>query len=297
MAPGGPIDADRIARSQDQCRRLGLEPVLCSSARSRGGYLAGPDDDRLSDLQAAIDDPAIDGIWALRGGYGTIRIVDRLILERQRKDPIPFVGFSDNTTIHVEHAALGIVSFHGPHPGEDFPPETEASFRRVLYSEEPAGQVAGIDGDPAPRMLVAGMARGPLWGGNLTTLVSLCGSSSRLSGAGRVLFLEDVGEPAYRVDRMLAQLARAGVLHGVRGLAFGRFSEVSPAESEAIASTLQQFAEELGVPSTADLPFGHTTHNCTLPIGALAQLDSEAGSLTILEGAVERSRGTLLPLS
>jgi muramoyltetrapeptide carboxypeptidase len=297
VAPGGPVDDDRIARSQDRCRTLGLEPVLFPSARSRRGYLAGRDDDRLSDLQAAIDDPTIDGVWALRGGYGTIRIVDRLILERQLKDPVPFVGFSDNTSIHVEHAALGIISFHGPHPGGDFPPETEASFRRVLYSEEPAGQISGAAGDPAPRTLVAGIARGPLWGGNLATLVSLCGSSSRLSGAGRILFLEDVGEPAYRVDRMLTQLARAGVLHGVKGLAFGRFSEVSPAEGEAVASTLKQFAEEHGVPSAADLPFGHTKHNCTLPIGALARLDAEAGTLTILAGAVERSRGTVLPVS
>jgi muramoyltetrapeptide carboxypeptidase len=179
----------------------------------------------------------------------------------------------------------------------DFPPETEASFRRALYSEEPAGQIPGAAGDPAPRTLVAGIARGPLWGGNLATLVSLCGSSSRLSGAGRILFLEDVEEPAYRVDRMLTQLARAGVLHGVRGLAFGRFSGVSPGEGEAVVSTLKQFAEEHGLPSATDLPFGHTKHNCTLPIGAFAQLDAEAGTLTILEGAVERSRGTVLPVS
>jgi muramoyltetrapeptide carboxypeptidase len=96
---------------------------------------------------------------------------------------------------------------------------------------------------------------------------------------------------------MLTQLARAGVLHGVRGLAFGRFSGVSPGEGEAVVSTLKQFAEENGIPSASDLPFGHTKHNCTLPIGALAQLDAEAGTLTILEGAVERSRGTVLPVS
>lgn len=295
VAAGGPVDDAQIERSQDRCRHLGLEPVLLPHARSLRGYLAGPDDDRLSDLQAAVDDPSIDGVWALRGGYGTMRIIDRLSLDRQLRDPIPFIGFSDNTTILVEHASLRVVSFHGPHPGGDFPQETEASFREVLYSEEPAGKIEGLRGDPKPRTLVGGTASGHLWGGNLSTLAALCGSSSRLDGRGRILFLEDVGEPAYRVDRMLAQLVRAGITQGVRGLAFGRFSGISLGEAEAVVETLTEFAQGLGVPSTTDLPFGHTKHNCTLPVDALVRLDSDAGTLTILEGAVERSRDRVLP--
>ena len=289
VAPAGPLDARRIELSQDRCRRLGLEPVVFPSAAAQRGFLAGSDDARLADLQAAFDDPSIDGIWALRGGYGTLRFLDRLKLERQRRDPIPFIGFSDNTTIHVEHAANAVVSFHGPHPGGDFPPETEEMFRRVLFSEEPAGPLPRRAGDPPPRTLVRGTARGPLWGGNLAMLASLCGSSSQLSADGRILFLEDIDEPAYRVDRMLVQLERTGSLKGMVGLALGRFWE-TPDMEEAILAVLTEFAERVGVPAVAELPFGHTEHNCTLPMGACARLEADAGVLEVVEGGVEAPR-------
>ena len=289
VAPAGPLDAERIELSQDRCRQLGFEPVVFPSAAAQRGFLAGTDDARLSDLQGAFDDPSIDGIWALRGGYGTLRILDRLKLERQRRDPIPFIGFSDNTTIHVEHAANAVVSFHGPHPGGDFPTETEEMFRRVLFSEEPAGPLSRRAGDPPPRTLVGGTARGPLWGGNLAMLTSLCGSSSQLSADGRILFLEDIEEPAYRVDRMLVQLERTASLKGMVGLALGRFWE-KPDMEEAILAVLTEFAERVGVPAVAQLPFGHTEHNCTLPMGAGARLDADAGVLEIVEGGVEAPR-------
>ncbi len=259
---------------------------MSHTAAAREGFLAGPDDTRLADIQAAFDDPSIDGVWALRGGYGTLRILDRLSLERQRRDPIPFIGFSDNTTIHVEHAAQGVVSFHGPHPGGDFPPETEEMLRRVLFSASPAGVLPRHTTEPEPRTLLGGTARGPLWGGNLTILASLCGSSSQLSAKGRILFIEDVGEPSYRVDRMLMQLERAHVLEGVAGIAMGRFTDVSEGEEKTLLTVLDDFAQRHGVPAVADLPFGHVQHNCTLPVGALAELDAAAGTLEVLEGAV-----------
>jgi len=286
VAPASPLDITRIEISQARCRQLGLEPVVFPSAAAQSGFGAGSDDVRLANLQAAFDDPSIDGIWSLRGGYGTLRILDRLNLDRQRYDPIPFIGFSDNTTIHVEHAANAVVSFHGPHPGGDFPPETKEMFQRVLYSAEPAGPLSQRAGDPPPRTLVGGTATGPLWGGNLAMLASLCGSSSQLSADGRILFLEDIDEPAYRVDRMLVQLERAGSLKGMVGLALGRFC-TTPDMEQTILAVLTQFAERLGVPTVAELPFGHAEHNCTLPVGACARLDAEAGVLEVVEGGVE----------
>jgi muramoyltetrapeptide carboxypeptidase len=281
VAPAGPLDPDRINLSEERCRSLGLEPLVFPSARLRSGFLAGPDEERLRDLQAAFDDPEVDGVWALRGGYGTMRIVDRLDLRRQLRDPIPFVGFSDNTTLHVRHHALGVVSFHGPHPGGDFPPESEAAFRRVLFSPSPAGPLPAGPDDPAPRTLVPGSARGRLFGGNLAVLAALCGGPDALDARGRILFLEDVGEPAYRVDRMLTQLARAGVLDGVSGLAFGRFTDCPDGESGAVAEVLRETAERVGVPAVADLPFGHVAHNCTLPVGGSALLDADSGALIL----------------
>lgn len=281
VAPAGPVDAARIQASEERCRSLGLEPVLFPSAAAREGFLAGPDEERLADLQSAFDDPSIDAVWALRGGYGTLRIVDRLDLGRQARDPVPFIGFSDNTTLHVRHAAMGVVSFHGPHPGADFPPETEASFRSALFAQDSGGPLPLRPGDPAPRCVVSGRAAGPLFGGNLAILAALCGSRDDIAARGRILFLEDVGEPAYRLDRMFVQLERAGVLDGVAGLAFGRFSEIPPGEEDEVREVLDGFARRIEVPAVADLPFGHVPHNCTLPVGGNAELDAD-GAVLIL---------------
>lgn len=286
VAPAGPVAPERIEASTRRCRDLGLEPVLFPGAGGRHRFLAGPDAARLADLQAAFDDPSIDAIWALRGGYGTVRLLAKLDLSRQRKAPVPYIGFSDNTTIHARHAALGVVSFHGPHPGGDFPPETEASFVRTLFEAEPAGRLDPRAADPAPCALVGGVAEGALVGGNLSLVASLCGTRDALAARDRILFLEDVGEPAYRVDRMLLQLERAGAVDGVRGLAFGRFSEAPDEDLHPVADALREFAERLGVPAVHDLPFGHVAHNCTLPVGVRARLIADDATLEVVEPAV-----------
>lgn len=288
VAPAGPLDPERIERSVERCRHLGLEPVLFPSAGARHRYLAGPDEARLTDLQGAFDDRDIDAVWALRGGYGTQRILDRLDLGRQREAPIPFIGFSDNTTLHVRHAALGVISFHGPHPGADFPPETEEAFRRVLFSAEPPGTLPVRAVDLPPHTLVGGRVEAPLIGGNLAMVASLCGTSDQPSAAGRILFLEEIEEPAYRVDRMLLQLRRAGVLDGVAGLALGRFTP-APDDDHPLDEVIAELAEALGVPAVADLPFGHIEHNWTLPVGGMALLDGDGATLSLSEGAVRES--------
>ena len=249
VAPAGPLDPERIDRATAHCRTLGLEPVVYPSAARRSGYLAGTDEERLADLQGALDDPSIGAVWALRGGYGTLRILDRLRLARQRTDPIPFIGFSDNTTLHVLHAAIGVISFHGPHPGPDHPPETEASFEAVLFSEAPAGPLPLRSGDPPPRPLVPGRVEAPLYGGNLTLLAALCGSRDAPSARNRILFLEEHGEPTYRVDRLLVQLLRSGALEGVAGLAFGRFTGGPEGDENRTPQLIEELALRLGVPA------------------------------------------------
>ena len=285
VAPAGPLSPERIEQSVARCLSLALDPVVFPAATSRHRFLAGTDAQRLGDLQSAFDDPSIDAVWALRGGYGTLRIFDRLDLARQREAPIPWIGFSDNTTIHLLHAALGVVSFHGPHPGADFPRETEDSFRKVLFAAEPAGALPDRETDPRPRALVGGRVEAPLIGGNLALLAALCGTPWTPKARGRILFVEEIGEAVYRVDRMLLQLQRSGVLDGVEGLAFGRFAG-APDDVHPIADVLLEFAERIGVPAVVDLPFGHFDHNCTLPVGVRAELDADAARLTITEPAV-----------
>ncbi len=285
VAPAGPLSADRIELSCARCRSLGLEPVVFPAASARHGFLAGRDAERLADLQSAFDDRSVDAVWALRGGYGSVRILDRLELGRQLEAPIPFIGFSDNTTLHARHAELGVVSFHGPHPGAEFPPETREAFRQVLFEAEAAGALPSRSDDPSPELLFGGTAQGPLVGGNLAVLASLCGTAFVPHARGRILFLEDVGEPAYRIDRMLVQLERSGMLTGVAGLAFGRFTE-APDDRHPVMDVLREFAERARVPTLAHLPFGHVEHNWTLPVGVRAALAADAGTLSLIEPAV-----------
>lgn len=288
VAPAGPVDSRRVEEACARCRGMELHPVPSPSSRARHRFLAGSDATRLADLQEAFDDPAVDAVWALRGGYGTQRIVDRLDLARQLRDPIPFVGFSDNTALLARHAALGVVSVHGPHPSADLTPGAEAHLRRLLFRTEPPGALPPPEGEPPPRTLVDGVAEGRLVGGNLAILASLCGTRDAPLTRGRILFLEDVGEPAYRVDRMLLQLRRSGALEGVTGLALGRFTRRDPSEPEEhpVEDVLREYARAAGVPTVSGLAFGHVPDNHALPVGGRARLDGSDASLTLLEPAV-----------
>ncbi len=285
VAPAGPLHPDRVRAAVQRCRILGFDPIVGPHAHGRSGFLAGPDEHRLADLQAAFDDPRVDGVWALRGGWGTARIIDDLDLSRQLRDPIPFIGFSDNTALHARHTAIGVVSFHAPHPDFDTPASLDPWFRRVTGSPDAIGPMPS-SGSTHPRLLRPGRATGRVVGGNLSIVASLCGTRDQIGTEGRILLLEDVGEPAYRIDRLWVQLRRAGVLDGVTGLAFGTFSGLSDLESRQVSETLARAAEDLGVPAILGLPFGHTPLNHAVPLGVAATLDADAGSLILNEGAV-----------
>lgn len=279
---------ERITASIEVCRSLGLEPVLGDHAAERWGYLAGTDQDRAADLQHAIDDPSIDAIWALRGGYGTVRLLEHVDFERLREQPKAYIGFSDNTTLHLALLQHGLVSFHGPHPGGDFPPETRAAFERVLFHAEPAGMLPLRTADPAPRTMRKGVARGALVGGNLSILAAACGTSACLRAKGCIVFIEEVGEDAYRVDRAMVQLYRAGAFEGAVGFAFGRFSGTPINENDRpVDDVLLEFADRVNLPAAIDFPFGHIEHNWTLPVGIAAELNADNATLNLLEPAVE----------
>jgi muramoyltetrapeptide carboxypeptidase len=286
VAPAGPVTAERIDRAVAQCQGLGLEARVAPSALQRRGFLAGTDEQRLRDLQSALDDGAVDAIWALRGGYGSMRIINQVDWTSLKRRPKPYIGFSDNTAIHCALQQQRIVSFHGPHAGGDFPTETESAFRCVLFQSAAAGVLPLRAQDPVPRPLRAGSVEAPLYGGNLALLAALCGTALSPRARGCILFLEDVGEPAYRVDRMLVQLRQAGALDGVVGLALGRFTECDEQDEPDVMGVLEELAETLRVPTVVDLPVGHVEHNWTVPVGCRARLDADNGLLQIIEPAV-----------
>lgn len=291
VAPAGPLRPDAIARATDRVQTLGWDPILAPHARDVHGYLAGTDADRLSDLQAALDDPSIDAIWCLRGGYGTMRILADLDLVRFQERSRPLIGFSDNTTLHLLLNRAGIVSFHGPHPGAPEVTDFSLNCLREIVSRPgaPIQLPLPSPGLTRPTPLVAGTAEGRLVGGNLALLAALAGTRFQIDARDRILFFEEVGESRYRIDRLLTQLLLSGAFSGVRGIAVGAITECPDdgrADLPSVEEVLTDRLGGLGVPVAIGFPFGHVPDQWTLPVGARAALDASAGTLTILEPAV-----------
>lgn len=287
ISPAGPSTADRLERAIGRCRELMLEPVPGEHVMDRHGYLAGVDDDRIADFRRAIEDPGIDAIWALRGGYGTMRLLDRLDLSPLRTRPKAFIGFSDNTAIHLALDRVGVVSFHGAHPGAEWGDFTTRGLRDLLFAAKAAGTLPGA---PAGEVntLAPGIAEGRLTGGNLAMLAASCGTSFALDSRDRIVFIEDVNEPAYRIDRAFTQLRLAGCLDGVRGVAFGRFdwTDSRPEGEPPVDEILADLVAPLGVPAVSGLPFGHIDEQWCIPVGVRARLDAGSGTLALLDPAV-----------
>jgi muramoyltetrapeptide carboxypeptidase len=289
VAPAGPVDAAKARTAVDRCRRLGFEPVPGAALLARAGYLAGSDRDRAADLQAALDGDCA-AVWAVRGGYGTLRTLQQVDLTGIRDRPKAFIGFSDNTAVHLAFLNLGVVSFHGPHAGfEHFPPETEAAFRAVVMDARVPVSLP-IPAGMAHVAIRSGVAEGRLVGGNLAMLAAVCGTPYQPDTDGALLFIEDVGEPLYKIDRMLTQLRLAGLLDGVAGIAVGEFTEMldpvlaaDAVPEPSLKGVLTELLGPLGVPVVMGVPIGHGRQNWTLPMGRRARLDADAGSMELLE--------------
>ena len=307
IAPAGPVDEATIERAQTRCRELGFDPIPGAAVRARRGYLAGSDQERADDLNAAINGGAA-GIWALRGGYGNLRTLEHVDFSPLRDRPKAVIGFSDNTVIHLAMYREGLVSFHGPHAGyEYFPRVTAGVFRDVAMTPAPAGELT-VPASADPVTVTAGVAEGPLVGGNLSLLAATCGTRYQPDTRGAILFIEDVAEPLYRIDRMVTQLRLAGLFDDVAGVALGQFThvdrldrerlldpasdrgaaaapETAPETAESLRSLFKELLEPVGVPMAFGLPFGHGRENWTLPLGVPARLDAAAATLELLEAA------------
>jgi muramoyltetrapeptide carboxypeptidase len=289
VAPAGPVRDTAIDRAAGRLRDWGWEPVLGPHARgSHLGYLSAPDAKRAGDLNAALRDPSIDAVWCLRGGYGVMRILPDVDWDALVARPRPVIGYSDNTALHCMFARRGVVSFHGPHPAtEEFNDFSRDALLRVLTSAEPAGLLPFPAGSEGRAETVApGVAEGPLVGGNLSLIAGTLGTPYAVDTRGALLFLEEVGEAAYKLDRLLTQLRLGGVLDGVAGVVVGQITEVPDSRPGAAAEVLRDRLGDLGVPVATGFPFGHVDDNWTLPLGVRARLDADAGTLEVVEGAV-----------
>ncbi|GAT79915.1 peptidase U61 [Streptomyces sp. F-3] len=288
VAPSGPVPEERLRAGLDLLRGWGLDPVVAPHVLDRHDtfdYLAGQDADRAADLQNAWCDPSVDAVLCARGGYGAQRMVDLLDWEAMRAaGPKVFVGFSDITALHEAFATrLGLVTLHGPMAaGVDFVKNARAQdhLRATLFAPETVRTIAS--GGTA---LVPGRARGVTLGGCLALLAAGLGTPhTRPGAAGGLLCLEDVGEETYRLDRYLTQLLRAGWLEGVCGLLLGSWENCdTPGRVRAL---LADRLGTLGVPVAEDFGFGHCDGALTIPFGVRAELDADAGTLTLDEPAL-----------
>jgi muramoyltetrapeptide carboxypeptidase len=299
IAPGGPLlERDDLTRAEELCRALGYEPVLGHNANRRHGYLAGTDADRLADLNGALREPSLDAIWCIRGGYGAVRLLDRVDYEAMARRPKALIGFSDITALLNAITRLsGVVTFHGPLARASMPAFTRQHFDRVLADSRPAGRLGRYPPPadvlvPREHRVVAlrrGSAEAPLVGGNLSLLQCLVGTPYFPELEGKILFLEDIGEDLYRVDRMLAHLRLSGALSQLAGVLVGRFSELrrfGPDGALGFDEVLSTYFGELKIPVAYGFPVGHLDEQWTLPLGVRARLDADAGEVELLEGAV-----------
>lgn len=272
---------------------LGLRVVTGAHYAERRGHLAGSDAERAGDLNAAFADPDVAAIVCTRGGSGAARLLPLLDYEAIRANPKALLGYSDVTALHCAiQARTGLVTFHGPIGTGSWNRFNADQFRRVFFERELMRYENRIEaGDELvprrnrTRTLVPGQARGRLLGGNLTVLTALAGSPYLPDFDGAILFLEDVSEAPYRVDRMLTTLRLMGVLDRIAGFVFGECTDCDPGDgygSLTLAQILDDFIVPLGIPAYTGAMIGHIREQFILPVGGEVELDADAGTLRLL---------------
>ena len=282
VAPSSALAGDDVIKGLTFLRSLGYEVKIGKSVSAFDGYLAGPDRLRARDINEAFADDAVKAIVCLRGGYGATRILPLLDYELIAAHPKVFVGFSDITALHT--AFLQRCCFcpiHGTMVmslGRNASEYTKEQFAYGLQHPYEARELPLPPGCQ-PETLVPGAVTGPLAGGNMMLLSGLMGTPYAIDPPdGAILCLEEVGEEAYALDRMLCQFEESGLIDRVRAIAFGEFHHCGPDEGAryewTVKEVLQAYARKWGKPAVMGLPFGHGADNAWLPLGQMAGLEA-----------------------
>lgn len=321
VAPAKYLDKERVSLAKKRLEELGFKVKIPDNLFRKKGFLGGSDAERASELMAAFADPEVKAIFPGTGGYGTTRIVDKLDYDVIRRNPKILVGFSDITGLHIAiNQKTGLVTFHSPNPewglgvDKNLSPFAAKWFWRAILAKsynnpnkdhtyggytiythvdpnDTAEHRKTYEDVPRPVTMRGGVGRGRLIGGNLSVMHALMGSPYEIQTDGKILFIEDVGEAPYRVDRMLNTLRLAGKFDHVAGVILGQFTareeEAKWDDDESPDDVLKDYFGKLNVPVVSHFPLGHVRFNTTLPVGAMTELDATAQTLRILENPVK----------
>lgn len=286
-------DTTKIDQAVRYLEGLGYRAVIGANATKINTYLAGTDEERAADLNAMFENPRVKAIFCIRGGYGTPRLLPLIRYRMVARNPKILVGYSDITALQLAiWRKTGLVTFHGPMAGVDMADPmdsfTEELFWRLLTSTKRMGRV--VIPDEQPHTLVPGRGTGRLLGGNLALIASIVGTNYQPDFSKAILYIEDIGEDPYRVDRMLTQLRGSGILPKAHAVLLGQFTDCVPRDSSSPSFTvdevLQEYTYKSGVPSLSGLPFGHNRRKMTIPVGIRARVNATQRSVEYLEGAV-----------
>lgn len=298
VSPGAAtFEAERFELAVETLQALGFEVKEGRYARARRGHFAGTDAQRAQDVNSMFADPQVQGIVAMTGGSGCTRILHLLDYELIRRQPKCFVGYSDITALlNAMQARTGLVSFHAPMGVSEWNEFSTQLLLRVLVRAEAVSLANPTDKESLPvqtkgrtRCLRPGRARGTLLGGNLSVLTTLLGTPFKPDFDGAILFLEDVNEYIYRVDRMLAHLQQAGVFKALAGVVLGQFTDCKPGEgfgSLTLEEVFDDYFKPLNIPVFSGAMFGHVRLKFTLPVGLPVEIDAAQGTLTLIRAAV-----------
>lgn len=295
VSPSAAVDEPfNLQLAREVLEALGFEVRTGAHYASRRGYLAGTDAERAGDLNAAFADDAIKAVICVRGGSGAARILPLLDYDAIRANPKVLLGYSDITALHSAiHARTGLVTFHGPNGTGSWNRFNADQFRRVFFDRELMQYRNAVDDEDelVPRRnrtvtIAGGKASGELIGGNLTVLTAIAGSPYLPDFTGKILFLEDVSEAPYRVDRMFSTLKLMGALDRIAGVIFGECTDCNPGGgygSLTLDQILEDYIKPLNIPAYSGAMIGHIRRQFIVPIGGRVEMDADAGSFRLLE--------------
>jgi len=308
IAPAGYVDDNEFNRAIQNIESLGFKTMVGKNVRRQYGFLAGTDAERLEDLHWAFTDPEIKAVWCIRGGYGITRILPKIDFNLIKRHPKIIIGYSDITALILAiYQNTGLVTFHGPVASSNYSDYPKSHCLNVLMNPAAPYKIEVSTNNKANQtdiyrteVITKGRVRGRLTGGNLSLLGAMAGTAFALKNTkGKILFIEDVNEPPYKVDRLLTQLSQTIDFRQLAGIALGIFEDGStrrrpstdtPPPPQPPQTTLMDVLKDrlgnLGIPVIYGLSFGHIRDQFTLPIGIEAELDTENATMTFLETGV-----------